>query len=136
MFFFQRDLFVQVIQIAVDPHTGVAAPPGGIQLLLLRALALAYHRSQHLEFGAVLQLEHGIHHLIHGLLADDAAAHRAVGHAHPGIQQAQVIIDLRHGAHGGAGLWLVVFWSMEMAGDRPVISSTSGLSIRPRNIRA
>lgn len=34
------------------------------------------------------------------------------------------------------GLWLVVFWSMEMAGDRPVISSTSGLSIRPRNIRA
>ena len=34
------------------------------------------------------------------------------------------------------GLWLVVFWSMEMAGERPVISSTSGLSIRPRNIRA
>ena len=25
---------------------------------------------------------------------------------------------------------------MEMAGERPVISSTSGLSIRPRNIRA
>ena len=101
---FQRDLFVQVIQIAVDPHTGVAAPPGGIQLLLLRALALASHRSQHLEFGAVLQLEHGIHHLIHGLLADDTAAHRAVGHAHPGIQQAQVIIDLGHGAHGRAGV--------------------------------
>ena len=46
---FQRDLFVQVIQIAVDPHTGIAAPPGGIQLLLLRALALAHHRSQHLK---------------------------------------------------------------------------------------
>ena len=34
------------------------------------------------------------------------------------------------------GFLLVVFWSMEMAGDRPVISSTSGLSIRPRNMRA
>ena len=26
--------------------------------------------------------------------------------------------------------------AVEMAGDRPVISSTSGLSIRPRNMRA
>ena len=34
------------------------------------------------------------------------------------------------------GLWLVVFWSMEMAGDRPVISSTSGFSIMPKNWRA
>jgi hypothetical protein len=34
------------------------------------------------------------------------------------------------------GLREVVFWSMEIAGDRPSIASTSGLSICPRNWRA
>ena len=38
---------------------------------------------------------------------------------------------------GGARvLEAVVFWSMETAGERPVISSTSGFSIWPRNMRA
>ena len=27
-----------------------------------------------------------------------------MGHAHAGVQQAQVIVDLGHGAHGGAGV--------------------------------
>jgi hypothetical protein len=30
----------------------------------------------------------------------------------------------------------VVFWSIEIAGDRPSIESTSGFSINPRNCRA
>ena len=34
------------------------------------------------------------------------------------------------------GLRLADFWSMEMAGDRPSMTSTSGLSICPRNWRA
>ncbi len=34
------------------------------------------------------------------------------------------------------GLWLVAFCSMEMAGDRPSIKSTSGLSISCKNWRA
>ena len=34
------------------------------------------------------------------------------------------------------GLLLVVFWSMETAGERPSMWSTSGLSIWPRNCRA
>ena len=34
------------------------------------------------------------------------------------------------------GLRLADFWSMEIAGDRPSIMSTSGLSICPRNCRA
>ena len=33
-------------------------------------LRLTYHRRQHLEFCALLQLEHRIHHLIYGLLAE------------------------------------------------------------------
>src|ERR671920_1639829 len=34
------------------------------------------------------------------------------------------------------GLRLVDFWSMETAGERPSMKSTSGLSIWPRNCRA
>ena len=34
------------------------------------------------------------------------------------------------------GLRLADFWSIEIAGDRPSMSSTSGLSIWPRNWRA
>jgi hypothetical protein len=34
------------------------------------------------------------------------------------------------------GLRLVDFWSIDTAGDRPSMKSTSGLSIWPRNCRA
>jgi hypothetical protein len=34
------------------------------------------------------------------------------------------------------GLWLVDFWSIEIAGDSPSMASTSGLSTWPRNWRA
>jgi hypothetical protein len=34
------------------------------------------------------------------------------------------------------GLREVVFWSIEIAGERPSIESTSGFSIWPRNCRA
>ena len=57
--------------------------------------------------------------LVDGLLLDLLAALGAVGRAHPGPEQAEVVVDLRHRAHGGAGFLLVVFWSMEMAGERP-----------------
>ena len=40
---FQTDLLVQIIQVAVDFHAGVTGAAGGVQLLLLSALALAYH---------------------------------------------------------------------------------------------
>ena len=40
---FQTDLLVQIIQVAVDFHAGVTGAAGGIQLLLLGALALAHH---------------------------------------------------------------------------------------------
>ena len=42
---FQTDLLVQIIQVAVDFYAGVTGAAGGIQLLLLGALALAHHRS-------------------------------------------------------------------------------------------
>ena len=82
---FQRDFLVEVIEIPVDADTGVAAPAGCVQLLLLGALALADDRSQHLKLRSFVQFQDSIHHFIHGLLADDPAADRAVRHTHAGI---------------------------------------------------
>ena len=42
---FQTDLLVQIIQIAVDFYAGVTGAAGGVQFLLLGALALTHHRS-------------------------------------------------------------------------------------------
>ena len=39
----QTDLLVQIIQVAVNFHAGVTGAAGGVQLLLLGALALTYH---------------------------------------------------------------------------------------------
>ena len=42
---FQTDLLVQIIQIAVDFHAGIAGAASSVQFLLLGALALTHHRS-------------------------------------------------------------------------------------------
>jgi hypothetical protein len=51
-----------------------------------------------------------------------------------GVEQAQVVVDHRDGADVERGLRLVDFWSIETAGDRPSMKSTSGLSIWPEEL--
>ena len=41
---FQTDLLVQIIQVSVDFHAGISGAAGGVQFLLLGALALTHHR--------------------------------------------------------------------------------------------
>ena len=62
---------------------------------------------------------------------------RAVRLADARVQQTEVVIDLGNGADGRArrcAMWS--FCSMEIAGERPSIASTSGRSIWSRNWRA
>ena len=99
---FKGDLLVQLIHIAIHAHTGKAGTARGLELLLLGALAPAHNGGQHLEPRALGQAQHLVHHLVHRLLADDAAAHRAVRNPDTRIHQAQVIVDFRHRAHCGA----------------------------------
>ena len=68
------------------------------------ALAGAHHRGQHLHAGALGVFLHGVHHLVDGLLADFLAALGAVGHADARPQKTQIVVNLRHRAHGGAGV--------------------------------
>ena len=96
------DFLAQVIHIAVDPHAGKAGAAGRIQFLSLRAFAGTHDRCQHLKAGALRQLQHLVHHLIHRLLRDLASADWAMRHTDAGIHQAQVVVDLGHRAHSRA----------------------------------
>ena len=63
----------------------------------------ADHRREHHEPGALSQGLHPVYDLVDGLAANLLAALGAVGDAHPGPEQTQIVVDLRHRANGGAG---------------------------------
>jgi hypothetical protein len=50
------------------------------------------------------ELQDLVDDLVDGLLADLLAADGAVWCAHPGPEETEVVVDLRHRAHGGAGV--------------------------------
>ena len=99
---FQLDLFRKLVLDAVHPHANVAVPPQIVQHLDVLALAPPDHRRQHLDARALRQRQDLIHHLVHRLLLDLLAADRAVRHADARIEQAQIVVDLRHCSHGRA----------------------------------
>ncbi len=72
------------------------------QLLLVLALAAAHDGRQQVEARALGHRQHAVDHLRHGLALDRQAGGRRVGHADAREQQAQVVVDLRHRADGGA----------------------------------
>ncbi len=101
----QGDGLVQIIKDTIHPGPDKAGLPGSVKLLLMGALAAPDHRSQHLYLGFFFQGQHLVHNLVHSLLLDFPAADRAVGHADAGIQQAQVVVNLRDRAYSRAGVF-------------------------------
>ncbi len=95
------DLLVgQRVDPAIDPDPG---KPLGLQVdeqLGVLALAAAHDRRQHLEPGALAQLEQPVDDLLRGLAGDRAAALRAVRAAGPRVEQPQVVVDLGDRADG------------------------------------
>ncbi len=73
------------------------------------ALPCAHNGSKHLDPRIRGQGHDLIRNLINGLLANLFTAIWAVGHADSRPQQAQIIIDLRDGAYGGAGIMRCCF---------------------------
>ena len=98
----QLGRFVQLVHFAVDAHAQKAVLERLLQQLGMLALAGTHDGREQLELGALGQRQDGGHHLIDALLADFAPAHRAMRRTRAGIQQAQVIVNLRHRAHGRA----------------------------------
>jgi hypothetical protein len=69
---------------------------------LMGALLAPHYRSQDLKLRALGQIHDAIAHFIDGLGDDRPIALRTVGYPGPAKQQPQIVVDLRHRAHGGA----------------------------------
>ena len=98
------DVLGELIEDPVHPAADVAGLPGVFQHLGVLPLLPPDHRGQHLDPGALGEGEDLVDDLVDGLLADLLAALGAVGGAHPGPEEAEVVVDLRHRAHGGPGV--------------------------------
>ena len=100
----QADPFPQVHDLAVHPGPAVTLPGQVAEQLLVFPLAAPDHGGQHLEAGAFLEAGDLVDDLLGGLAGHFPAAFRAVGLSDPGVEQAQVVVDLRDGAHRGSGV--------------------------------
>ena len=100
----QLDLLGEVVERAVCPHPDVARLPGVLKDFGVLTLFAPDDGGEHLDAGGLGEGHHLVDDLVDGLLLDLLAALGAVGGAHPGPQQAEVVIDLGDGAHGGPGV--------------------------------
>ena len=100
----QLDLLGQVVDGPVRPDTDIARLAGVLKDLLVLAFLAPDDGGQHLDAGSLGQGEDLVDDLVDGLLLDLLAALGAVGRAHPGPEQTEVVVNLGHRAHSGAGV--------------------------------
>ena len=93
----QGNLFRQIIDDPVRPYADIAGALRILQDLAVFALFPAHHRRHQRNAGILGQLHQTVDDLVHGLLPDLSAALRAVRDADPGVQKAEIVIDLRDG---------------------------------------
>jgi len=97
-------LFAEVVDAAVNAHAGVAFPSDVFDFLAVLALAALDDGGQDLDAGALGQFQDAVHHLVHALLRNLAAALGAMGMADTGEEQAEVVVDLRRRGYRRAGV--------------------------------
>ncbi len=102
--FVQGDFVGQVPDRSVDLHPHVALAAQAVQLFLEFALLAAHDGGQQRNGRSGRQGQDLLHHRVDGLRADLAAALEAVGGADAGVKEAQVVVDLRDGAHRRPGI--------------------------------
>ena len=100
----QGDVLVQGANLPINAGANPAGLTQLVQLLLVLTLSVSNDWSQHLHASAGSMGAHGCGNLSRGERCDRSPALRAMGRAQPRHEQAQVIEDLRHGAHGGSGV--------------------------------
>ena len=96
------DVFREVIEVPVRAHTDIARSARVLEHLRVLALAPAHDGGQHLNPRPLREGENLVDDLVDRLLADLLAALGAVRRADARPEKAQIVIDLRHRAHGGA----------------------------------
>src|SRR5690606_21020259 len=93
---FKDYIFVYIAHFAIDAQPDKAVFPRIFDELLVFALPAAHDRRQQLDPGAFRQSHDRVRHLVDGLLRYLLAAGGAVRDAYAGIQQPEVIVDLRN----------------------------------------
>ena len=104
---FQFDLFGQIVEAAIDPHADIAALARVFKdsldvfaLCVARTtgarICIRVPSGSAMSWSTIWSMR---------LLLDLLAAFGAMGDTDARPQQAQVIVDLGHGAHGGAGVF-------------------------------
>ena len=102
--FIQPHILHDIRDHAVHTGTDVSVFHSGGKDLLVASLFAADHGREHHKPLSLGELQNGINDLIHAALADLPTADGAVRHADAGVQQTKIVVYLRDGAHGGAGI--------------------------------
>ena len=101
---FERGALGQLHHLAVDPGPGEALLGQVVEERLVLPLAPPHHRGEHLEARPLGQVEDAVDDLLRRLAGHGPPAVGAVGPAHPGVEQPQVVVDLGDRAHRRAGV--------------------------------
>ena len=132
----ERRRLGQVVLLAVDADADEALLAGALEDPVALGLAVLDQRAEDEQPGALGQRQDLVDDLAGRSGARSRGRIRAVRVADAREQQPQVVVDLGDRADGRPRVAEAPFWSIEIAGDRPSIWSTSGFSIWPRNWRA
>ena len=97
----QLDGVVQLEHLAVHADAREALAAQILQKLGMLALTALDDGSQDIGSATLREREHLVGNLVGRLTLDGAPALGTVRDACAGVQQAQVVVDLGHGAHGG-----------------------------------
>ena len=97
----ELELGGQVDDLTVDPGPGVTLAGELVEERVVLPLRPAHDRRQHLEPRAVGQLQHPVDDLLRRLAGDELPAVRAVRDTDPGVEQAEVVVDLGDRADRG-----------------------------------
>ncbi len=94
----------QLHHLAVDAGPGESLLGQVVEERLVLPLASPHHGGEHLEARALGQVEDAVDDLLGGLTGDGPAAIGAVGPAHPGVEQSEVVVDLGDRSHRRPGV--------------------------------
>ena len=98
----EDDLLLEQAHLAVDLDAGEAVGPQLLEHVAELALSVANDRRVHREPRPLGQRQDLLHDLVEALPRDRPAADRAVRPADPRVEEAEVVVDLRHRPDGRA----------------------------------
>ncbi|OPZ82265.1 MAG: hypothetical protein BWY77_00253 [bacterium ADurb.Bin431] len=98
------DLLVKLEDLAIEADAHIAVAARFFKDFAVLTLAAAHHRREDLDFGLGRQGQDLVDDLLDGLAFNLFSAVVAVGHPDAGEEQAQVVVDLGHGAYRRTGV--------------------------------